>query len=149
MLVLSDFAERLNDLMIEKENISTNELAEIIGVHRTTIARYLTGNKIPSVSSVIKLADYFNCTADYLLALQDINQDRTFKQCPPFDEQLKILLEHFQTNRYKIYSTSEINASLLDKWYHGQFQPSIDNVIRLAKFFDCSVDYVLGRVEFE
>lgn len=136
--------------MIENGNQSPKELANEIGVHRTTIARYLTGNKIPSVDIIVKLADYFHCSTDYILSLQDdYSKDITFKQCPPFDEQLKYLLKRFQTNRYQIYSKNDdIDDSLLDKWYKGQVKPNIDNIINLAEHFHCSVDFILGRVNY-
>lgn len=34
-----------------------------------------------------------------------------------------------------------------NKWLKGITSPYIDNLIRLAEAFDCSVDYLLGRIE--
>ncbi len=144
MLDLSIFADRLLDLMIDAD-IKSPKLANAIGVHRTTITRYLSGKKIPSVNSIILLSDYFNCTADYLLGLVEQNTGTPFKQCPPFDIQIKFLLDKFKMTAYKLSQKTDIDLNLIYNWKNGLYTPTIDNIILLSEKLDCSVDFVLGR----
>lgn len=66
------FAERLRLLMegtyIARPNkISQGMMAEHIGISRQAVNQYCTGATIPSLEVLIKIADYFNVTTDYLL----------------------------------------------------------------------------------
>ena len=70
MLNLSIFAERLSWFMFGKK-LSSVELTSKLGCGHTTINRYLKGNRLPKTDFVIRIADCFNCTTDYLLGLED------------------------------------------------------------------------------
>ncbi len=54
-------------LLREQKNISQTELAKHLGVVRSTICQYEKGNRIPDTETLIKIADYFNVSIDYLL----------------------------------------------------------------------------------
>lgn len=34
-------------------------------------------------------------------------------------------------------------------WQIGKSIPTMDSIIKLAKFFNCSIDFVIGRVDFD
>lgn len=59
------FGDRLKELR-EDRGINQDELAEIIGVKRSTISSYETNAITPSFDIAIKLADFFNVSLDYL-----------------------------------------------------------------------------------
>ena len=63
---LSKFAETLDSLMFEQK-ITATQLAAAIGLDLATISRALHAQYTPSVNTLLKLADFFNCTTDYLL----------------------------------------------------------------------------------
>ena len=146
MLNLSIFAERLNDLMFDAK-ISSPTLSSKLGCGRATIYRYLQGNKIPSLDMVIRLADHFKCTTDFLLGLEEENYPQDFLQCPPFKDRLAFLLEYFNITKYRLQKISNVPESAIYNWQNGVFEPKIDNIIRIAKSLDCSVDFVIGRVK--
>lgn len=62
------FADRIKELREEK-NISQKEFAKTIGVAQSTYALYETDKREPSFDVLIKIAQYFNVTTDYLLGL--------------------------------------------------------------------------------
>ena len=47
--------------------LSQEELAEKFGVERATISRWENQKHDPSIADLVRLADYFNVTVDYLL----------------------------------------------------------------------------------
>ncbi|MDN3138849.1 helix-turn-helix transcriptional regulator [Enterococcus faecalis] len=56
----------------EDKDLSQEQLAKLLNVSQTTYSRYETGNlDIPS-QSLIKLAQYYSTSVDYLLNLTDI-----------------------------------------------------------------------------
>lgn len=57
---------RLKELRL-KNNFLQKELAEMIGVDRTTFSKYETGASEPDFETLLQLADIFNVSTDYLL----------------------------------------------------------------------------------
>ena len=46
-------------------------MAEILGVSTQTIANYENGHRAPNFDTLLKIADYFNVTVDYLIGRSD------------------------------------------------------------------------------
>lgn len=61
-----DFSSRLKNLRISN-NLTLEQLGKAVGSTRATIGNYENGNKKPSLDMLIKLADYFNVSIDYLI----------------------------------------------------------------------------------
>lgn len=65
------FAERLKQLRSERK-VSMQKLAEEIGLkNKGTIGQFETEVTVPSVDTLISLADYFNVPLDYLVGRSD------------------------------------------------------------------------------
>jgi len=65
------FADVLKKLRNSK-NLSQEDLANIIGVSKSTIGMYEQGKRMPKADATLKkLADYFNVSIDYLLGLSE------------------------------------------------------------------------------
>lgn len=143
---LSNFVERLDALMFEN-GVTAIELSNSIGINSTTITRYLQEKRTPSVETLIKLADYFNCSCDFLLGLIDEDTTATYHHCPPFTEQLKFLKKHFDCSWRYFYTSTDISDSSFYNWKNGTSMPSVDCIVMLAKGFNCSVDFILGRTK--
>jgi len=62
--------DRLLELRTIK-NIGQNQLAKELGMGNSSISYWENGLKEPSASSIWKMAQYFNVSADYLLGLED------------------------------------------------------------------------------
>lgn len=61
------FAEVLADLR-KKNRYSRKELAEKIGVSERIVTYYEKGEKNPTLDSLLKIADFFNVSMDYLVS---------------------------------------------------------------------------------
>lgn len=92
----SKFAERLAELISENET-TAKEFGEKIGCGNATISHYLTGRYLPNLDMAVRLADYFNCSVDYLLGIKN-DTDKQFKECPPFSEQFRKVCKDY--NKY-------------------------------------------------
>jgi Predicted transcriptional regulators len=64
------FSIRLKELRDDKM-ISQKDFAKIIGVAQSTYALYETRKREPALDVLIKIAQYFNVTTDYLLGLSE------------------------------------------------------------------------------
>ncbi len=65
-----DFKERLKELR-KKRGFSQVALAEKIGVSKSTIGAYETGDIKPSIEVLETLADFFNVNLSYLMGEED------------------------------------------------------------------------------
>lgn len=61
-------------LMLEKYDMSKDELAERVGVTTACVRYWICGTKVPSLAVTIKIADTFNCTLDELVG-RNIRKD--------------------------------------------------------------------------
>lgn len=62
----SPFAASLRQL-IEDRNATQGDIASITGVTRQTVSQYCNGISEPGYDTLIKIADFFNVSVDYLL----------------------------------------------------------------------------------
>ena len=92
----------------EKRNINQLKIAMDIGITQESISKYETGNAFPSKEILIKLADYLNCSIDYLLNRTDnpnINKEKISKE----DEKIENLIFRFKNlsdenkNKLEVY----------------------------------------------
>lgn len=140
------FSERLQDLMIER-NLNAPALAKILGCQRSTINRYLNGNVIPALDISIKMANYFGCTMENLLGIDLENHINEFLPCPPFKGRIDFLCKHFGISRYELCKRLDISESVAYYWSKGKTKPTLENIVEIAKCFDCSIDFVIGRTK--
>lgn len=76
---MDGFGERLRRLRKDRD-ITQGQLAEVIGVVPSAIGKYeRIANSYPSVEALIKIADYFDVSTDYLLkgTTVEVNNENT------------------------------------------------------------------------
>lgn len=67
-----DFKERLKDLR-KRRGLSQVALAERLGLSKSTIGAYETGDITPSLEALNLIADFFNVDIDYLLGKEEVS----------------------------------------------------------------------------
>lgn len=77
----------------ERKGLSQKEIAESVGVAKSTYSLYESGNREPNVQTIKKIADALNVTADELLGI---------------DEQPQTLAAHFDGDEYTAEELDEI-----------------------------------------
>ena len=65
-----NFPSRLKSLRTSS-NLTLEQLGKELGSTRATIGNYENSNKKPSLEMLIKIADYFNVSIDYLIGRTD------------------------------------------------------------------------------
>ena len=60
--------------------LKQEEIAEKLGIKRQAYQPYETGKVTPSVSMIIKMANVFNVSTDYLLGMSDMPQPTNFDE---------------------------------------------------------------------
>lgn len=67
---MDKFSYRLT-VLLDENNMTQTQLAKKIGTSNVTICRYLTGERVPRLDVVTKIANVFNVSLDYLLGLSN------------------------------------------------------------------------------
>ena len=60
------FGKRVQQLR-ERKRISRKVLSELCGLHSDAVRRYERGEQEPTAHALIALADFFECSVDFLL----------------------------------------------------------------------------------
>ena len=146
MDILSKLSERLAELM-EEHNFTPVALAKQIGVTRNTITRYLAGTRMPSFPTFIQLLEVLHCSADFLIGRTDYTEANVvFHPVPPFSIRFRAILDEYRMSQYALHKKTNFSYDNFNKWLKGVTCPYVDNLIKLADAFDCSVDYLIGRI---
>lgn len=64
------FGVKLKELRIEK-GLSQRKLGELLGVCNQTVSFWETGSREPDLDALVKIADFFEVSVDYLLNRED------------------------------------------------------------------------------
>ena len=62
--------QRIEDMRIDHD-LTIKEISNILDLHRDVYARYEKGLRQCPADIIIKLAEYYDCTTDYLLGVSD------------------------------------------------------------------------------
>lgn len=66
----SKFPERLK-MLRERRKVSRYVVSELCGMNRSAIRRYERGEREPGLKELVRIADYFDVSLDYLTGLTD------------------------------------------------------------------------------
>lgn len=103
--------------------------------------------RAPNYDTFVGFIEFFHCSADFLLGLKEnVYENDTYKPVQPFHERLRIILRKTETSQYLFVKRTKISWGVFYHWLTGKSNPSLDNLIKVANYFDCSVDFLLGRI---
>ncbi len=148
MALSINFQNRFVELADELDEKSKSKRAKIIGVSNTTYSNAYNYGIIPKTSSLIRIADYFDISVEYLIGNTDNERYEKSLRAVPFKERLLELQEY--KNIPTVYELSQrvhIHRNNIAQWNKLNCIPLIDDLIVLADFFEVSVDYLLGRTD--
>lgn len=141
---LSVFVERLQEYNNnEKFNISL--LARKLGFSRITVSNVLNKKHNPSTKLLIAFVEHFDCSADYLLNKKDLPIEKEFKAVKPFGEILRRCLKESHKSEADLQRELNVSSSLTYRWLNNIAQPNVESLMEVAEYFNCSIDYLLGR----
>lgn len=97
--------ERLK-LLREKKGVLQKDVAKFLGVDRTTYVKYERGGTEPNNEMLLKLADYFNVSVDYLLGKE--------KNSPENSEEFEESVAFNRNGKKVVYKISKDKIDLLE-----------------------------------
>ena len=146
MRILSKLPERLKKLMSDR-GVNAPNLAKVLGIGSNTITRYLQGVGTPNFEIFIKLVDYFHCSADFLLGVEEQPfYAKNFLPLPEFSKHFREVMAECGITQYALHKKTGISWNNFHKWLRGERLPNASSLLKLASAMGCSVDVLLGRI---
>ena len=141
-----EFQKRLLELLDDKE-CTKNEFANAAGISKEVVARITIYGIIPTVRTLIKLADYFDVSLLYLLAESDDTYFYKSENPKTFQERLQELIAENHTKYSQIAHKMPFSKNFFYEWERVGTIPSLEYLQALAEYFNVSPDYLLGRTD--
>ena len=76
--------------------------------------------------------------------LKFVETSRRLKFMNPFQECLQDLLNDYSISRKQLARAIGLNSSSVNAYFNIDNYPSIENAIKIADYFSCSLDYLFG-----
>lgn len=147
MVNLSDFPNRLKELMNERNDMKSERLAKEANISGSSIRSFLRGQSVPNFQTAIKLADFFRCSLDYLVGFVEEYQEVVPRPLPPFYAHLREIMKNAGVTRLEITQKTAIKDAFFTNWSHGEL-PLLITLCTLANYLEVSLDYLVGRAEY-
>lgn len=64
------FVTRIN-LLLSTTKTTKQALANVLEIRRQSVSQFAHGDTLPSIDTLVSIAQYFNVSVDYLLGLTD------------------------------------------------------------------------------
>ncbi len=128
----SVFSRRFCELMDSTSpRLTQQELGDKLGVSKSSIGFYRDGTNMPTYSLLVKIADYFGCTTDYLLGRTDYKGT---------DWNMRAMCDYIGLSEHSIISLRNIFADSYNKKLLEKRRVTFEN------FLDCEFKDIIDAV---
>ncbi len=88
---MGDFQNIFKNLRL-RDNLSQQELADKLGVSKSSISMYENGNREPDLETLEKIADFFNVDMDFLIGRKEKERENIiYVQEPSYEDVEKLI----------------------------------------------------------
>ena len=146
MPILTTFQKRINELVSETD-LKNADLAKAGNFDYRALSNALVYGITPTTSTLIKMADYFNVSMEYLLGRTEKN-DYIESSNESFQFRFEKLCEEKGVTHYKVSQDCFFDKSNISRWLSKGYLPTLEILDMITKYFNVSIDYILGRSDF-
>ena len=142
---MEKFVKRLKDLK-EENKLSNKDIAKILKLSNVNaVYPWLNGKQYPIVKYMVKLAENFNCSIEFLLGRTEEVGGGKYNKIKPFDIQLKRIMNEKNKTQYRMEKDNICSANNFSMWFTKKCVPRFETIIKLEDYFGVTIDYMLGR----
>ncbi len=134
------FLELISDLDCKKSKVPN-----LLNIDYNVFIKITEFGIIPKPVVLIRIADYFNISIEYLLCRTNNPYFEKAETAAEFLERYEELKTEKNLTDYAIAQKLHITTSYTTNWKNKKYMPSIINLIELSETFKVSIDYLLGR----
>ncbi len=148
MSISLSFQKRFKAIL-EDSDYKRSELIKLIPISQSTLTNALTYGIIPSTKTLIKIADFFCVSINYLLGKTDVDDFYKASISTTFCSRFEHLCKENQVSHYKVAGDCLFDKSSISKWFTKKFIPELEIIELLCDYFSVSPDYILGRSDYK
>lgn len=126
--------------LLNEHNLNAHKFEVEAGLSNASVQAWKNGKSKPSAAALVKVANYFGVSVDYLLGRT--NKKETFMD---FYERLKEICEARHTSLYALERATGMGKGSSVKWKESF--PKANTLKKIADQLDVSTDYLLGRTD--
>ena len=126
---------RLHDLRKEK-GVTIADMSKSIGISASAVSNYERGIRCPDADTLIKFAEYFDCSVDYLLGLDSLKNNKEREKLSEITEASEELYD--ELNDYYKKKFEDLKRIILVSFTLASDDPDNDN----KNFFDDYIDFL-------
>lgn len=135
--MITIFFERLKKLCLDR-NTTPTSLCKALGLSTSMPTNWKSG-RIPSGTTLLKIANYFGVTTNYLLGQEEPVLDSNM-----FWQRFYVLCRQSNSSPEAIAKELSIASSYVASWQFGSL-PAEPMLKAIAERFSVTVDYLLGK----
>lgn len=138
---------KLKDLCIEN-NISCLQLEKKLNIHNARLSKYCKQEFYPNIERLIILANYFECSIDFMVGLSPIKLNKKLSNAniEKFFLRLNNLISN-EKSKTAFFKKCGLARTNLTRWEQKKQFPRLENIYLIAKYTNTSLDYLLGRTD--
>ena len=139
--------ERLRDIR-EDHDLTQKEMADILNTKRPTYSLWELGINIMPLKYLVKFADYFDYSLDYVLGLtNNKNKDLNKKSLNLLDiaNNIKNLRTKNNLSQNDLANILGVTQACIVRYEKGIIEISTSNLYKLSKKFNVSMNYLCGK----
>ncbi len=153
------FKETLSNLL-QMKGLTPYKVSKETKIPKSIIYEWVSGEREPISDYVIKLADYLDCSIDYLLGRTDNSESDCDKQktnnttttvsidsLSDFWERFYNLCIQQGVKPNRLGKEIGVSSGTISKWKNEDTIPNGETLIKIADYLGCSTDYLLGRTD--
>ena len=136
------FLELISDLDSKK-----SEVPKLLNIDYNIYKKITELGIIPKPIVLIRIADYFNISIEYLLGRTDNSYFEKSDLGMTFLDRYQSLKQEKNLTDYAVAQKLHIATSYTTNWKNKRYIPSIINLIVLSEELKVTIDYLLGRTD--
>ena len=121
--------------LIRRKGMTLEDLANILGITKQAISSYCRGKAMPSLPTLIDIAEFFGVSTDYLLTGEAPENKQIRELLNLSDEAIENLKEFCNDAYYEVELQPHINSLLSDRKFYLALQESIKESDYIADLF--------------
>lgn len=132
-------------ILRKKKELSQREMANVLGVSKSTYARWETGEEIIPLKHFTNFCNYFNVTMDYVLGLSKKNEFNKYNYCKKIDKEkignnIKTLRKKNNLSQKDLANIFNTSQSTISAYENGKTLLLTIFAYQIAKKFNLSID---------
>ncbi|GAA4879954.1 hypothetical protein GCM10023310_70170 [Paenibacillus vulneris] len=136
-------------LLRESKGLSQGDFAKILNIARTTYSGYETETREPDICSIIKFADFYSVSIDYLFGREIKREQNVVTNKNEIALRLKKSRELKGFSQIEVSKLTGISNKTISGYENGISEPDLITISKLSYLYGVSIDWIVNGVQYK